>query len=104
MSINRTKYWKDILINAIGDRIRLLSQNAEQVLGVVKATFGEALFDVNKLSSHCQNIEDLSDEQQLACQWFLAKRVSEHSLDHKEASDALVKVFAVLIHLSFEFR
>ncbi|KAL8791432.1 MAG: hypothetical protein Q9213_000048 [Squamulea squamosa] len=53
---------------AKGDSVRLLKQNAEQVLGVVQETFSTVSFDDNPHSEACEDIA--FDGARLACLWF----------------------------------
>ncbi|WYZ40365.1 hypothetical protein EsH8_IV_000706 [Colletotrichum jinshuiense] len=51
------------------DQIQLLVRNARQILNIVTATFGPAMFDITSTSTQkaCLNPQD--DAQELACEW-----------------------------------
>lgn len=73
-------------------QIRLLNQNAGQILNVVKATFGSTSFDDRWNSTDCA--QHLLNAVDLECQWsFVKKSLGSEAISAKIKLDTLLKVY-----------
>lgn len=59
--------WNSYLQNLDQDQVQILMRNAEQVLTILTATFGEELFDTTASDEFCLRKE--TDAEDLACRW-----------------------------------
>lgn len=73
------------------DRLNILLQNARQILRIVQATFPRHSFDLQSTSTDCGK-EDLSDVEQLQCDWRNAMAlVEDENAEHDKVVAALYK-------------
>ncbi|KAL8771357.1 MAG: hypothetical protein Q9209_003263 [Squamulea sp. 1 TL-2023] len=92
------KVVKTLTSTPTGDNVRLLKQNAEQVLGVVQETFSTLSFNDYPHSEACADIT--SDGARLACLWSWVRNlgyIKGQQHDDKAEEAALHAVSAVVL-------